>query len=373
MIAVCLSPSMPFSFNRQKQASMRRGCVTVHICLMTIASVTTVMSLASMMLSGRSENLALTPTQPLSKQSSTSRIRDALTCHIEEHAEYGADTVVVWGSWNVQESVEDCCNSCFKTAGCNVWVFCPSTSGCGQDRAMGECWLKTNHDLDSDMPGGHRGQDVPWTSGVALSSNERQSLLARREQQAATEAERLTALRSNTSMPLVFLDVSIKGQPQGRMEFVLFTAEAPRAAENFRQLCTAEAGIVPSGRHGAGKPYHFKGSYFYRIIHKFIDQSGVEIESVFGGQFDDDAGGLALKHDRFGLLSMANSGPNTNTAHFSIVIAPAPHLDGHYTIFGELVSGEDVALAINNVSLGKPNQTAGVEEEVLITDSGQIR
>lgn len=91
------------------------------------------------------------------------------------------------------------------------------------------------------------------------------------------------------------------------------------------------------------------------------------------GRFDDDPGGLGLKHDRFGLLSMANSGPNTNTAHFSIVVAPAPHLDGSYTIFGELVSGADVAVAINNVSADKPNRTAGPEEKVLITESGQIR
>lgn len=70
---------------------------------------------------------------------------------------------------------------------------------------------------------------------------------------------------------------------------------------------------------------------------------------------------------------MANAGPNTNTAHFSIVVAPAPHLDGHYTIFGELVSGEDVAMAINKVSMGKPDNTAGKEEEVIIKDSGQIR
>ncbi len=62
-----------------------------------------------------------------------------------------------------------------------------------------------------------------------------------------------------------------------------------------------------------------QGAYFYRIIDRFIDQSGVDTESVFGGQFKDDAGGTALVHDRKGLLSMANMGPNTNTAHFSIM------------------------------------------------------
>lgn len=63
--------------------------------------------------------------------------------------------------------------------------------------------------------------------------------------------------------------------------------------------CAAgEKGIVPPGKEGAGKPYHFKGKPFYRIIDSFIDQSGAETESVFGGAFKDDPGGLRLKHDR---------------------------------------------------------------------------
>ena len=71
-----------------------------------------------------------------------------------------------------------------------------------------------------------------------------------------------------------------------------------------------------------------QGKHFYRIIDSFIDQSGANTESVFGGQFKDDPGGLRLKHDRPGLLSMANTGPDTNTSHFSILVSPAPHLVG---------------------------------------------
>ena len=55
---------------------------------------------------------------------------------------------------------------------------------------------------------------------------------------------------------------------------------------------------MPEGREGAGKSYSFKGKHFYRIIDAFIDQAGAETESVFGGQFKDDPGGLKLKHDR---------------------------------------------------------------------------
>lgn len=96
-------------------------------------------------------------------------------------------------------------------------------------------------------------------------------------------------------------------------------------------------------------------------------------ESVFGGQFEDDPGGLKLKHDRKGLLSMANMGPNTNTAHFSIMVNPAPHLNGFYTIFGEVVEGIDVVLKINSLAKGKPDNTIGKEAKVLILNSGQIR
>lgn len=116
-----------------------------------------------------------------------------------------------------------------------------------------------------------------------------------------------------------------------------------------------------------------QGAFFYRIIDQFIDQSGAGTESVFGGHFADDPGGLALKHDRPGLLSMANTGPDTNGSHFSIVVAPAPHLDGHYTIFGELVTGWDVAERINQLARGKPDNTAGRDAGAKITDSGQIR
>lgn len=56
--------------------------------------------------------------------------------------------------------------------------------------------------------------------------------------------------------------------------------------------------MAPTTREGPARPYHFKGAPFYRIIDQFIDQAGINTDSVFGGQFKDDPGGLALKHDR---------------------------------------------------------------------------
>ena len=192
----------------------------------------------------------------------------------------------------------------------------------------------------------------------------------RRENEQLQRQQLIESRRSHPANPRVFFDIEIDGQPVGRIVFVLYATEAPRAAENFRALCTGEKGIVPRGHEGAGKPYHFKGNSFYRIIDNFIDQAGAHTESVFGGHFKDDAGGLALKHDRAGLLSMANMGPDTNGSHFSIVMAPAPHLDGHYTIFGEVVEGLDVAVAINK--LANKMQDSKPLGKAVIVNSGQL-
>jgi peptidyl-prolyl isomerase D len=210
-------------------------------------------------------------------------------------------------------------------------------------------------------------------SGTCVAPEQRAA--AERERSAKLDAEkkRLSKLKNDKRLPLVWFDIEIKKKRVGRIEMVLFTDVSPRSAENFRQLVTGEAGVVPKGKEGEGKPLHFRGAKFYRIIHKFIDQAGIDVPSVYGGEFKDDAGGLKLKHVHKGLLSMANMGPNTNTAHFSIMMGPSPHLDGHYTIFGQVVQGFDVIDAINNLSIGKPDNTATAEEEVVIVNCGQDR
>mmetsp|Transcript_7776 Transcript_7776/g.22988 ORF Transcript_7776/g.22988 Transcript_7776/m.22988 type:complete len:398 (-) Transcript_7776:5156-6349(-) len=297
------------------------------------------------------------------------------SCHIQEHAEYGG-TTVKWGDGHLKDTAQECCAACRETENCNVWVWCAEPGGCGGDRKHRECWLKKQEPLNPTQPDiARQGPTVPWTSGAMYTEEQRLAAQKVFEDREAAEKMRLATLLANESLPLVYLDVSVKGEKLGRMVFVLFSDESPLQAENMRQLCTGERGTVPKGenREGEGLPYHIKGKFFYRIIDRFIDQTGADTESIYGGQFRDDQGGLTLKHDRRGLLSAANAGPDTNTSHFSILVAPAPHLNGHYTIFGELVEGWEVAARINKLSLGKKDNTVGREAGALITDSGELR
>ena len=110
---------------------------------------------------------------------------------------------------------------------------------------------------------------------------------------------------------------------------------------------------------------------FYRIIDMFIDQAGVQgASSIWGGSFDDDPGGLALKHDKPGLLSAANGGPNTHTGHFSVVVSPAPHLNGGYTVFGEVVEGFETMWAINKLTAKGTDRVTG---SAIVSEAGCLK
>lgn len=167
----------------------------------------------------------------------------------------------------------------------------------------------------------------------------------------------------------VFMDIEIEGGESGQIVIGLFGTAAPRTVENFRALCTGEKGV---GKEG--KPLHYKGSTFHRIIPKFMIQggdfthgSGIGGESIFGGKFEDE--GFMVKHKRPFLLSMANSGPNTNGSQFFITVARTPWLDGKHVVFGEVLEGQDLVKAMEaqgSSGKGKPKTT------VTIVDSGHI-
>ncbi|EUC40922.1 hypothetical protein COCMIDRAFT_30232 [Bipolaris oryzae ATCC 44560] len=170
------------------------------------------------------------------------------------------------------------------------------------------------------------------------------------------------------SNPRVFFDVSIGGQPAGRIVMELFADQVPKTAENFRALCTGEKGTGKSG-----KPLHYQGSVFHRVIPQFMLQggdftrgNGTGGESIYGDKFEDE--NFKLSHTGPGILSMANAGPGTNGSQFFICTVKTSWLDGKHVVFGKVVEGLDVVQAVEKVG----SQTGKTSKEVKIEKSGQL-
>lgn len=170
--------------------------------------------------------------------------------------------------------------------------------------------------------------------------------------------------------PRVYFDISIGGELEGRIVIELFADVVPKTAENFRSLCTGEKGIGPH----TNVPLHFKNSIFHRVVKGFMIQGGdisasdgTGGESIYGPNFEDE--NFDLKHERKGILSMANSGPNTNGSQFFITTTRTPHLDGKHVVFGKVVKGIGV---VRSVELGPVGENDRPEQDVVIVDCGEI-
>ncbi|WP_328957993.1 peptidylprolyl isomerase [Kitasatospora purpeofusca] len=166
--------------------------------------------------------------------------------------------------------------------------------------------------------------------------------------------------------PQVFFDIDINHSPAGRVAMTLFADSVPLTAENFRALCTGE-------KKAENQALHYKGTPFHRVIPGFMLQGGDTTKgdgtgglSIYGETFADE--NLDQKHDRAGLLSMANSGPNTNGSQFFITTIPTPWLDGKHTVFGEVTDGMDLVKKIE--ALG--SQSGKTSAVVTIADCGQL-
>jgi len=165
--------------------------------------------------------------------------------------------------------------------------------------------------------------------------------------------------------PVVFFDILIGGFSAGKIYMELFHDVVPRTAENFRQMCTGEflRNATPTG---------FKNTNFHRVIKDFMIQGGDFVKgdgtgsiSIYGESFEDE--NFTIKHDQPGLLSMANTGPNTNGCQFFITCTKTDWLDNKHVVFGKVIDSKSMLTVrkIENVAVGsnnKPKLTVTISE-----------
>ncbi|KAI8467844.1 MAG: cyclophilin [Monoraphidium minutum] len=170
--------------------------------------------------------------------------------------------------------------------------------------------------------------------------------------------------------PVVYFDVEADGAPLGRIEMTLRADVVPKTAENFRCLCTGEKGVGKSG-----KPLHFKGSTFHRVITDFMCQggdftagNGTGGESIYGSKFADE--NFTLKHTGPGVLSMANAGPNTNGSQFFLCTVKTAWLDGKHVVFGNVK--DDASLAVVRKVEAYGSSSGRTSKRIVIADCGQL-
>lgn len=160
----------------------------------------------------------------------------------------------------------------------------------------------------------------------------------------------------------VFFDIEHEGKSIGRIVIGLYGDVAPKTVANFAGLAER-----PEGK---GYP----GSIFHRVIPQFMIQGGDYTRgdgrggaSLWGGQFDDES--FDLRHDREGVLSMANAGPDTNGSQFFITTVQTPWLDGRHVVFGRVLSGMNVVKYIEGVPTSPGDRPVS---NVVIADSGVL-
>lgn len=135
---------------------------------------------------------------------------------------------------------------------------------------------------------------------------------------------------------------------KGKIKIRLFFKETPVTVENFVGLAEGTKEFVNLSTGRPEKKNFYDGLIFHRVIPKFMIQGGCPLGTGTGGpgyQFKDEIV-PTLKHNKAGILSMANAGPGTNGSQFFITLEATPWLDGKHTVFGEVVEGMDVVESI---------------------------
>jgi peptidyl-prolyl cis-trans isomerase A (cyclophilin A) len=147
---------------------------------------------------------------------------------------------------------------------------------------------------------------------------------------------------------------------EGDFKVRLFDDKAPKTVANFTELAEGKKEWTdPKTRQKVTRPF-YDGLLFHRVIDGFMLQGGCPLGTGTGGpgyQFADEFG-PGLRHDRPGMLSMANAGPNTNGSQFFVTLAATPWLDNKHAIFGEVVEGMDVVQKLGKTKTGANDRPA---------------
>jgi len=220
---------------------------------------------------------------------------------------------------------------------------------------------------------------IAWRATAAAmetAAEKRERLLAKKAAAAAAKAEAEAAAaeekakkdkaqKDKAFTSTTYFDISIGGEPAGRLTFGLYGDVAPITAENFRALCTGEK----------GESLNYAGSAFHRIVPGFVAQGGDFTsgdgkggESIYGGTFADEQ--FEFGHIERGVLSMANAGPDTNGSQFFITLVDTvDFLDGKHVVFGKLTDGVEVLEQMAAVGTKK---SGAVTSPVVITACGEL-
>merc|ERR1712032_439208 len=169
---------------------------------------------------------------------------------------------------------------------------------------------------------------------------------------------------ANGDNPHIFFDIAQGEKKLGRIVMQLYMDITPKTAGNFKAICTGDN----------DDKLTYKNSIFHRVIKDFMIQGGditnadgTGGKSIYGETFADE--NFHIKHTKGGLLSMANSGSNTNGSQFFITSKETPHLDGKHVVFGEVVEGIDVVRLMEGVETVESDKP---KEDIIIEDCGEI-